>query len=453
MTISEARTSLRRDERGAVLVLGVFMAACLVGMLWYLAGIGDAIIQRQRLQEAADAAAFSSAVLHARGMNLLVLVNLIMACVLGVRVTLKAVEVALGIAVIFCSIVPSLQVFVPICTQAIVTVQNAINATRAPINQTLGALSKGQKAFAAIVPAAAVAGAAQVGARYRPLVSSAAAGSPTGLKGLPVEEESSDRLCSEAGQSVVGLLSLALPSGLRTPPARLALEKIEDVVGQVVATGGAFFCELGGGAATPPDLGAEVDKLAEDACARESQRQRASGARFDLAQCRRDKQAELQRRVQSRPAAVSSGAGMTPKRLVSSWQNGTDAAQLNAIAFSRGTALNAGAEGVRAGAWEQAPVRRGSALGEQAFAQAEFFFDCAGRWSSASCNGPGSSQLALWNFRWRARLRRCNTGLSALGQVEGAASLLRTVLSSSPADAEPRLVRELERATRLGVIH
>ncbi len=46
------------------------MCACMVGILWYLAGIGDAIVFRERMQEAADATAFSAAVLHARGMNL-----------------------------------------------------------------------------------------------------------------------------------------------------------------------------------------------------------------------------------------------------------------------------------------------------------------------------------------------------------------------------------------------
>jgi hypothetical protein len=48
------------DERGAVMVLGIFMCACLVGVLWYLAGIGDAVVYRQRLQEAADATAARS---------------------------------------------------------------------------------------------------------------------------------------------------------------------------------------------------------------------------------------------------------------------------------------------------------------------------------------------------------------------------------------------------------
>jgi hypothetical protein len=429
------------------------MGACMVGLLWYLAGIGDAILQRERLQEAADAVAFSSAALHARGMNMVVLVNLIMACVLGVRVTLKAVEIGLGIALIFCALVPPFEPLAVVCEQGIQAVQRAIDATRTPINQTLSALSKSQKAFAALVPGAAAVGSAQVGARYRPLVKQALAASPQSLKGLPVEEDSVDHLCSEAGQSVIGLLEMALPGELRTPATRTVFDKIQGVVGKVVASGGAFFCELGSGAATPPDLGAETQELAEKGCAREQEQRQRKGDRskFDLAQCRRDKQAEAQRRVQpGQPASVGSGAGMTPKKVRPGWQDGVDAAQLTSLAFGSGDSLRAGSDGVRAGAWSQAPG--GTASAAQGFAQAEFFFDCAGPWSSASCNGPGASELALWHFRWRARLRRCNTGFSGLAQVQGSASLLRAALAGST-DVNPRLARELERAAQQGVIH
>ena len=80
---------LRRDERGAILVLGIFMCSCIVGALWYLAGIGSAIVYRERMQEAADAIAFSGAVLHARGMNLIVLINFVMAAILAIRVEMR----------------------------------------------------------------------------------------------------------------------------------------------------------------------------------------------------------------------------------------------------------------------------------------------------------------------------------------------------------------------------
>jgi hypothetical protein len=65
------------DQRGMVFVLTLPVAAVLVLALWYVARVGDAILVRERLQDAADATAFESAVMHARGMNALVLLNLI----------------------------------------------------------------------------------------------------------------------------------------------------------------------------------------------------------------------------------------------------------------------------------------------------------------------------------------------------------------------------------------
>src|SRR4051812_41998505 len=90
-----APTTFRTDQRGAVMVMGIFMCCIIVGALWYVAGIGDAIVLRERSQEIADAGAFSGATLHARGMNLIVLLNLVMACILGIRVALKAIQLVL----------------------------------------------------------------------------------------------------------------------------------------------------------------------------------------------------------------------------------------------------------------------------------------------------------------------------------------------------------------------
>jgi hypothetical protein len=54
-----ART-LGEDQQGAIMVLGIFMCSCIVGVLWYVAGIGDAIVYRERMQEAADAVALAA---------------------------------------------------------------------------------------------------------------------------------------------------------------------------------------------------------------------------------------------------------------------------------------------------------------------------------------------------------------------------------------------------------
>lgn len=73
-----------RDQRGAIVVLGVFMAALLVGFLYYVKGIGDAILFRERMQDAADASAFAAAATHARGMNMEAMLNVSSAGVLAV---------------------------------------------------------------------------------------------------------------------------------------------------------------------------------------------------------------------------------------------------------------------------------------------------------------------------------------------------------------------------------
>ena len=59
------------NSRGAAMIFGIFFAVFLLGMLWYLLGLSNTLNYRQNMQDASDAAAFSAAVVKARGMNLL----------------------------------------------------------------------------------------------------------------------------------------------------------------------------------------------------------------------------------------------------------------------------------------------------------------------------------------------------------------------------------------------
>src|SRR5215216_2070896 len=97
---------LLEDSRGAIMVLGIVIGALLVGSLWHLASIGDAMAWRERAQDAADAGAFENAVWHARGMNVIVAINIVMSLVLGVlvlwRTILILVTIALIVAAILC---------------------------------------------------------------------------------------------------------------------------------------------------------------------------------------------------------------------------------------------------------------------------------------------------------------------------------------------------------------
>ena len=495
---------LVRDQRGAVLVLGVFMCACMVGALWYLAGIGDALVYRERLQEGTDAAAFSAAALHARGMNLIVLLNLVMACILAVRVTLKAVQAGLTLAAFFCAVFPPLAEFEPTCLEGVKLTEDAIRATRQPINQTLKALSRTQTVIKTLVPAAAAAGAFQVGEKYRPIVRETSAVNPTHLTGLPVEEGSVDRLCDEAGESVVGLLAWALPVSLPD----MAVNKIRSVIGKSVRTGGAYFCELGSGPATPPDFSDEIGSAAKEGCDRQKQDKQsaldASEAKyegacrnygtscdattppsaslgadaerelsllksardgdesavdaFDSDKCVEQQSEQAKQKMKSDPnVKVDSGQGMTPKKVSASFKNGGSDAQLLGLGYGNTELLSLAPGLVKIGQWKHAEDISIPEIGELAVAQAEYFYDCEGAWTGASCNGKSADELALWHFRWRARLRRCNPGLASFAAAASATELFTRGLDGAsasnlgPDNADVML--QLGKAVRDGLLH
>lgn len=92
------RESLRNDESGAMMVIGLFMAVFLVGMLYYIVGLGDAIAYRERMQDTSDVGSFTAAVVNARGMNLIVMLNMIMAAIMAILLSLKVIEVVVTVA-------------------------------------------------------------------------------------------------------------------------------------------------------------------------------------------------------------------------------------------------------------------------------------------------------------------------------------------------------------------
>ncbi len=78
MALAIQRSRVVSDKRGAIMVLGIFMACVMIGWMWMMIGLGDAMIWRDRTQEAADAMAYTSAAVQARGMNFIAFLNMIM---------------------------------------------------------------------------------------------------------------------------------------------------------------------------------------------------------------------------------------------------------------------------------------------------------------------------------------------------------------------------------------
>lgn len=106
MTTQPETKSLRKDKSGAIMVMGVFMAALMVGFIYYVKGIGDAILFKERMQDAADSGAFASVATHARGMNLIALLNITMVSVLAVVTAFRLLAIMSALATIGICVFP-----------------------------------------------------------------------------------------------------------------------------------------------------------------------------------------------------------------------------------------------------------------------------------------------------------------------------------------------------------
>ena len=101
MTAKETARELHQDTRGAVMMTGLVMSCFLIGGLWFLIGIGDAIVFRDRMQEAADHAAFTSAALHAKGMNFISACNLILLAMFAIHIIMGIIhDILLAICIV-----------------------------------------------------------------------------------------------------------------------------------------------------------------------------------------------------------------------------------------------------------------------------------------------------------------------------------------------------------------
>ena len=217
------------DRRGAILLVAVFMSAFLVGCLWYVIGIGDAAIYRQYLQDGADSVAFGSAVYHARGMNILALINLVMAAVLAVLVAFKMAQVLLIAAnILSCVCAAASEGTNAFCDAACGLTSDAedpmsslVDEVSQIVDKVLRGLHLASNAVAYGMPWVAEGKAIVVAQDYKPTVRGGAMMSTSlipgsvesglgGFKksaqgnsnryGLPVEDDDFNNLCKRAGK-------------------------------------------------------------------------------------------------------------------------------------------------------------------------------------------------------------------------------------------------------------
>ena len=245
---------LRSDDRGAIMLVALAFAVFGVAMLYYAIGIGETVLRREHMQDAADGAALTAAVVHARSMNFVVLLNIIMAALIAILVALKLVE---GLALVGIIIAAALAYFtggsslsmIPPLKGVAAEMSDLYDDLKDPIFNALEVLHTTADAVALFAP----------GAAQRVANDDLTAHSPSLVDGgqlvamqsnqLPVEDDTFDKLCHEGGR-VAGTLALK-PFDPILPDS--VSDELAGALGSLTGAMSAWFCgESDGPPPSPP---------------------------------------------------------------------------------------------------------------------------------------------------------------------------------------------------------
>jgi len=281
---SKRSESLHADTRGAVLVVGVAMGLLMVGALWHIVSVGDAILWREQLQDGADSAAFENAVWNARGMNIIVFLNILMSAVMAVLVVLNGLYIffsaalaALHAAKLACLFAwfPSgiTQVLCaasiigpPIGTPAQQAVGRARDAAARTVPRFIEGIRTGERIVATVTP---LVGIKEATLKTRAAYGMLATGISTSIVpsvgrfqrmgtgvSLPVVFGDESKLCEKAGEFVPNeILALMEEAGLDGGLPTQVLEFFQGLAGQIAGNLSAVFC----GNRSPSDITALHD--------------------------------------------------------------------------------------------------------------------------------------------------------------------------------------------------
>lgn len=199
------KRSLVRDRSGAIMVMGVFMAALMVGFIYYVKGIGEAVAFRERMQDAADSGAFAAVTVHARGMNLIALINITMVSVLAVVSAFRLLAIVASLGTLAVCVFPG--------AQGVLDQSKDYERTYArPLFSVLRAGNTAANAVATAIPLAAEVKALDAaGGAFRPPVQTAFA--YPAFEPLPAVGSDIVDLTTRAGAAALPLTGRALSPG------------------------------------------------------------------------------------------------------------------------------------------------------------------------------------------------------------------------------------------------
>ena len=421
---AKSRPQLAEDSRGAVMLTGLFMAFVLIGGLWFVIGMGEAILFRDRMQEAADSAAFTSASIQANGMNFISALNIIMLILAIVHIILGIIQDALRLA---CASILLSAVACP----AMITEFNIWSTVSRIAKYGMTAIHYVEQVASIGYPWIGTWKAHTVGGKYdassgsgpvKDKVTVLAAGRsniPLGGVGLPVTAKPYSFLCKKAGNMVGNLVGDAMGS-FGIPGSGFIGRFIGGFLGAVVEL---RYCNsLGNGAALAMAAArqSETDTAINDANASE-QRQRNEAAQ--QAQQNGQPPPAQQPPPNNQFGSPRGGGGWSPlldPGLDRGWGNpgpyvvanhgkngklGTRvfAVNINPKYFETNARRVSAGQALKAGnSWAQ-DTEEGSIF---YIAESEFYYDCKGKWRDRVCDRTENDHDASFTFKWRARLRR-----------------------------------------------
>ena len=244
---------LLRSDRGAIMLMGVFMAIFLCACLFYVVSIGQTILYRTHMQDAADSVAMASAVVHAKGMNALVFINIIMAALLAVLVALRLISTvasAIGVIAGAMCIYPPFAILcsVPASMATVVAdVEDVYDSVKDPVELALQGLHALSVVVRSVTPGLGTAKALAVAKVYYKDTVYLGIAIPSALS-LPTEDDTFEHLCEKAGDLTGDLVQLPFEP----------IPVIKEVIGGVLnasidaltASAPSWFC--GGENSAPP---------------------------------------------------------------------------------------------------------------------------------------------------------------------------------------------------------
>jgi hypothetical protein len=249
---------LHGDQRGNVMLLYVAAAMLLVGMLWAIIGTGARMVQKETIQSSADAAAFSAAVIKAKGLNIIAFCNLLMALLLAIIMIMRLIKgalmIALGVCIAACFDIFGGEVLcalAPEVESAYNWYSNLVAQVEPRIMDAMRGLAKVERAVNKTFPALSLVEAYRVGTNQQ-YQKNFGKGSlitvtwplPVGADmSLPTKDGTWDDLCTEARKEIGQLVEIALSKIGLGPVAGIIGSGISMLMGPLQGV----LCGSGGG--------------------------------------------------------------------------------------------------------------------------------------------------------------------------------------------------------------